>query len=51
MRKVPFDFVLEEIADVAPWTRPMFGGAAVYVDERIVFILREKARAGRHNGV
>jgi hypothetical protein len=41
-RKVPFDFVLDEIADLAPWTRPMFGCTAVYVDERIVFVLRDK---------
>jgi hypothetical protein len=50
-RKVPFDFVLDELADLAPWTRPMFGCTAVYVDERIVFILREKAGADSDNGV
>ena len=45
VRKIPFDFVLEELAALAPWTRPMFGCTAVYVDERIVFILRDKADA------
>jgi hypothetical protein len=50
-RKVPFDFVLDEIAGLAPWTRPMFGCTAVYVDERIVFVLREKAGPERDNGV
>jgi hypothetical protein len=50
-RKVPFDFVLEELADLAPWTRPMFGCTAVYVDERIVFVLRDKAGEDRDNGV
>jgi hypothetical protein len=39
---VPFDFVLEELADLDPWTRPMFGCTAVYVGEKIVFILRDK---------
>ncbi len=49
-KKVPFDFVLEEIADLAPWTRPMFGCTAVYVEEKIVFVLRDKA-GGSDNGV
>jgi hypothetical protein len=39
-RTVPFEFVLEELADLEPWTRPMFGCTAVYVEEKIVFILR-----------
>jgi hypothetical protein len=39
---LPFSFVLDELARLEPWTRPMFGCTAVYVDERIVFILREK---------
>ena len=42
----PFAFVLEELLDsnLAPrvHTRPMFGCHAVYVDEKIVFILRQK---------
>jgi hypothetical protein len=42
-RKVPFDFVLAELADLDPWTRPMFGCTAVYVEERIVFVLRDKS--------
>lgn len=41
-RKPPFDFVLEELAELGPWTRPMFGCTAVYVEEKIVFILRDK---------
>jgi hypothetical protein len=40
-KKVPFDFVLDELEELAPWTRPMFGCTAVYVDERIVFVLRD----------
>jgi hypothetical protein len=39
-RQVPFDFVLDELAVLDPWTRPMFGCVAVYVEERILFILR-----------
>ena len=41
-KPIPFEFVLDELAGVEPWTRPMFGCTAVYVEERIVFILRDK---------
>ena len=34
--------MLDELAGVEPWTRPMFGCTAVYVEEKIVFILRDK---------
>jgi len=48
-KAIPFEFVLDELAGVDPWTRPMFGCTAVYVEERIVFILRDKK--DRDNGV
>ena len=42
-RKAPlFEFVLEAIAPLNPWTKPMFGCLAVYVKEKIVFLLCEK---------
>ena len=44
-KPVPFDFVLEELADLDPWTRPMFGCTAVYLEEKIVLILRDKKDA------
>jgi hypothetical protein len=52
-----FPFVLEELQDsiLAPRvrTRAMFGSHAVYVDQRIVFILRQKEgpKTLRDNGV
>jgi hypothetical protein len=49
-RKIPFEFVLDELASLSPWTRPMFGCTAVYVEERIVFVLREGKDDG-DNGV
>jgi hypothetical protein len=49
-KKPPYDFVLAELAELAPWTRPMFGCTAVYVEEKIVFILRDK-KADEDNGV
>jgi hypothetical protein len=39
---IPFNFVLEELAGVDPWTRPMCGCAEVSMGERIAFILRDK---------
>jgi len=53
----PFSFVLEELEDsrLAPRlrTRPMFGSLGVYIDEKIVFILRKKqdTKTLRDNGV
>ncbi len=43
--KVPFAWVLDEIAPLDPTTRPMFGCTAVYARGKIVFILRQKAGA------
>src|SRR5262245_3805283 len=40
--KVPFDFVLDELAGIGPITKQMFGSTAVYVEEKIVFLLRYK---------
>jgi hypothetical protein len=41
-RRIPFDFVLDELAGLGPWTRAMFGCQAVYVEEKIVFVLRDR---------
>jgi hypothetical protein len=49
-KPVPFDFVLGELADLEPWTRPMFGCTAVYVEERIVSVLRD-GKKDDDNGV
>ncbi len=50
-RAIPFEFVLEAIAGRSPHTRLMFGCLAVYVGEKIVLALRDKADAARDNGV
>ena len=50
-KPVPHAFVLDAIASLAPWTRPMFGCLAVYVGEKIVFILRDKPASAADNGV
>ena len=51
-RKIaPHEFVLDALASVAPTTRPMFGCLAVYVEEQIVLILRDRHDSPRDNGV
>ena len=50
-RSAPHEFVLETLAPLAPSTRPMFGCLAVYVEEKIVLILRDRATSPEDNGV
>lgn len=50
-KAVPHEFVLDEIARLAPVTRPMFGCLGVYVDDKIVLILRDKQVSRADNGV
>ena len=49
-KTIPFAFVLDELSSLDPWTRPMFGCTAVYVEEKIMFILRDK-KSDADNGV
>lgn len=49
--KIAFDFVLTEIEDLSPYTRPMFGCTAVYVDDKILFLLRDRPSHREDNGV
>ena len=50
-KAVPHEFVLEAIAPLSPKTRPMFGCLAVYVEDKIVLFLRDKATSPADNGV
>jgi hypothetical protein len=50
-KKLPFDFVLEELAALGPWTRAMFGCHAVYIEDKIVFVLRDKGDPKCDDGV
>lgn len=50
-KPLPHAFVLDALEAALPETRPMFGCIAVYVGEKIVFILRDKAGADPDNGV
>lgn len=50
-KPLPHEFVLDEIARLAPVTRPMFGCLAVYVEDKIVLILRDKPKSRADNGI
>jgi hypothetical protein len=48
---VPHEFVLDRIAALSPVTRPMFGCIAVYVEDKIVLILRDRPKSRADNGI
>ena len=50
-KPVPHQFVLDTIAPLSPYTRPMFGCLAIYVKDKIVLILRDKPESTADNGV
>jgi len=41
-KSIPFNFVLENLYSLDPMVRPMFGSHAVYVENKIVLVLRDK---------
>lgn len=41
-KKIPFEFILENLFQLDPVVKPMFGSHAVYIGNKIVFILRDK---------
>jgi len=50
-KPVPHPFVLDALAPLSPETRPMFGCLAIYVQDKIVLILRDKPSQTADNGV
>ena len=50
-KPVPHEFVLDAIASLSPRTRSMFGCLALYVQDKIVLILRDKPDPKADNGV
>jgi hypothetical protein len=51
MKKIPFEFVLETLARANPRIKPMFGCQAIYIEEKIVLILRKRKDYEDDNGV
>lgn len=50
-RSVPYEFVLDALVRLSPTTKSMFGCLAVYVEEKIVMILRDRDDSPVDNGV
>lgn len=50
-KPTPYAFVIDALEALSPWTRNMFGCTAVYIGEKIVLCLRDKAASPIDNGV
>ncbi len=50
-KAVPHEFVLDALSAISPETRSMFGCLALYVEDKIVLILRDKPGKSPDNGV
>lgn len=50
-RSAPYPFIVEALAPLDPEVRPMFSGFAVYVEEKIVLMLRDSPKQPEDNGV
>lgn len=49
--KIPFDFILDELSQIDPVVKPMFGCHAVYHEEKILVIVRKKDDHRDDNGI
>lgn len=49
-KKPPYPFVLEELADLEVYTKPMFGCTGIYLDDKIVLILRDRDDEPKDSG-
>jgi hypothetical protein len=50
-KAAPYEFVLDALAQIQIKTRPMFGCLAIYVEDKIVLMLREKQKQREDNGL
>jgi hypothetical protein len=48
---IPFDFVLEQLYSISPTVRPMFGCHALYIEDKIVLVLRSRETDIEDNGI
>ncbi|MGI8898658.1 MAG: hypothetical protein ACR2IB_09725 [Pyrinomonadaceae bacterium] len=49
--RVPFPFVLEELASLRPTIKRMFGFTYVYLDHKLLFSLRDSVKQPSTNGI
>ncbi len=50
-QQIPFSFILDYLMPLEPRIRPMFGSHAIYVGEKIVFIVRDRKTHTECNGI
>jgi hypothetical protein len=50
-RPLPFEFVIEELASLRPTIKSAFGFTYVYLDEKLLFSLRNNRNRTRTNGM
>src|SRR5262245_63056813 len=50
-KKAPFAFALEEIDALSPTIKPMFGGFAVYIGEKMILFLYDQEKWPDFKGV
>lgn len=50
-KRVPFAFVLDELASLRPRIKSVFGFTHVYLDERLLFSLRDSVKQPGTNGM
>lgn len=51
IKRIPHEFVLDYLSPLDITVKPMFGCHGIYVDNKIVFILRSRADHTESNGV
>ena len=50
-KKPPFDFIIDELAELEPRIKPMFGSFGLYIENKIVFILCKRESLPLDSGV
>lgn len=50
-KNIPHDFVIEALESLNPYVKAMFGAYAVYVEDKLIFILRQKDSYLNDNGI
>jgi hypothetical protein len=50
-KRPPYDFVLEDLADIVTAIKPMFGAFGIYKDDQILMILRKKEKFDQDTGL
>lgn len=50
-QKIAFDFVIEQLYSRHPQVKPMFGAHGVYIDNKIICILRKRESYPNDNGI